>query len=297
MKHIFKITISFIVILVILIFVGSIDNNSYDDLGLLESKFDIPDDQNGFKVVSYTQIKDFNLDLDEETKEELKDHLYHKKWDNEFINNLIIDNEKHIKNVELSTKLKYFKFQEVESIESIPSYQPIMSIHRLTILKSMYEARAGNLNNAIFLAETAILFSQKVKTESNNLLISHMIGLVMQYESLLWVHHLVTDYELNENQYTNLLNIFNSIPSYKEDSFAEIFSGEFAFSEQLLNEIIERPLNQRWDEYWDSQDWWNSNVENDYDMGKEELKEKVFNFFQMLIPRYYVHKNEILNIK
>ncbi|MCW8932290.1 MAG: hypothetical protein OQL19_18910 [Gammaproteobacteria bacterium] len=294
-KKAFYLFLSLVVILISWIFIGSIDNNDYDDQGLLDKIINVPENKNGFKEVSYTQNKDFNLFLGDETKEKLKTHIYHQKWDDEFVYHIISENDKHIKNVISSTKYNLFQFQEVMSIEDIPSYQPIMWIHRFVILKSMYEAKAGRFHDAINLIESAMIFSQQVKTESNNQLISHMIGLVMQYESLLWIHHLAVDYELNENQYTSLLNIFNDIPPYNEDSFAEVFSGEYAFVDNLIDEIIERPFTQRWNDYWDNKDWWNADIENDYDMEKEGLPEQVFSFLQMLFPRYYVHKNSILN--
>ena len=51
-----KALIAFLILLAILtagILLGSIDADSYDDLGLLDVLEEVPDDQNGYSVVSY----------------------------------------------------------------------------------------------------------------------------------------------------------------------------------------------------------------------------------------------------
>jgi len=278
------------------IFVGSIDQESYEDLGLSAVFSDLPDELNGFTVLAYTQEEDTSsipTDIDEEL---LLAYLREEEWDQASVDALLNSNSIHIDNVLRATAFQRFKFPVAENvIEDIPQYHLIVISSRLLIAKSISEARSGNLDDAIYLAGKAVHFTQQIKTEENYWLISHMIGLAMQYDALNWVQSLASDYDLNAAQFSSLSASLDEIPAYHEDTFNKVFSGEFLFTLQLLGEIGQRPLAERWEDWSQSYDWWNSNLEDDGIFSEPQPTEKVLHFLQVLFPGYVLQKNEAAN--
>lgn len=274
--------ILFIIALTVWIYIGSNDNAEIDDLGLLDHIIDVPNNQNGYSHISYTQTEAFKLFSDEDITYELKEHIYHDRWDEAYVQRTLSENENHINNIKSITNYKYFKFptKYIDGVQVLPAYQNIIGMQRLVILKSMNKAKKGNLDVAISLTGLAVIIGQKIKIESNNWLISHMIGLVMQHESILWIYHLATDYKLDEPQLSKLLDVFKNIPSYKEDSFAEVFSGEYSFSRSLISYMLARSFSERWRNYQEHNILWDDDL---------------FNFLEILLPRFYIHESSILN--
>lgn len=294
-KKILYLLCSFFILLIVGLFFGSIDSPKYNDLGLLDHLKDIPDNKNGFSLVSYTQPDDFQLFKNGNSTQELRQHVYYEKWNSNFVTKKIADGSEHMERVISSLNYPHFKFPESNGIDKLPNYLPIMDIFRLLIIKSIHDAKRGNIEQAIEYIKYATTFSQKIKTESNYWLISHMIGLAMQHEALISVHYLATEYKLNNQQYTQLLAIFNHIHPYHQDSFPLIFSGEFVFSKNMIDMIIDRPFNKRWEDYWDNQDWWNTE-RDDLERVNQTAKENAFYFLLAMFPKYYLHKNRSLDM-
>ncbi|MES9832088.1 MAG: hypothetical protein ABW139_07555 [Candidatus Thiodiazotropha sp. DIVDIV] len=275
--------------------IGSIDSTGYDDRGLLGQLKDLPDSQNGYTELAYTQTKDFILLSDRDCSHQLRQHVYSEAWDEVFIAQVISEGDQHMNSAISSLNYPYFKFPKSKDISVLPNYQTIIGIARMLIVKSMHDAKNNNIERAIQYAIYATDFSQKIKTQSGNELISHMIGLVMQYEALTWLNQLTNDYDMNSKQFKKLLAIVNRIPSYHHDLFPQIFSGEFLFTNNMIDMITNRPLKNRWSDYWKSQDWWNTDLDKDFSYGKQTTKEKLFNLMQALFPKFYIHKNRTLS--
>lgn len=280
----------FIVLLSIGLFVGSIDSGSNDGLGLLDQIKDIPDAENGYLQLSYTQEKAFDLFTGANVEEELRQHVYHEKLDDQFVNDVTSEYSEHIENAVASLNYPSFKFSVSENLGELPDYLPFMGLSRLLIIKSMQNAKNGSLDQAIQFAKYAVIFAQRIKADPNHTLISHQIGLVMQYEALVWLHHLVTDYDLSHPEYVQLLAIFDHIPAYSQDSFRQVWSGEFVFARKPIDQAVKTPFPERWRSYWDSLDW--RYIDSGYG---NTFKEKVFHFLQVLFPKYYLHRNKMLN--
>jgi hypothetical protein len=274
------------------IFIASIDQSDFDDHGLVPIIVPILNKENGLQKISYTQKNDFNLIPQKDINEKLVPLIYHKEWNEAYVQKILRDYKEHIDNVISASKFKRFKFQEMNVVDKIPRYSSIVEIFRLLLLRSIAEARVRNYDNSIYLAERAMVFSQQIKTEENYYLVSHLVGQSMQYEALLWVHHLATDYDLNPEQYSKLLHIFTYIPSYKEDLFNKVFSGEFLYTRDLMRRIVDRSFSERREDWKSSKDWWNSQLiqaGGGYEESKAE--EEVFAFLQVLFPQYYIQLN------
>ncbi|MES9901777.1 MAG: hypothetical protein ABW168_03725 [Sedimenticola sp.] len=236
---------SFVVLAALGLVVGSMDSSGYDDFGLLDQIKDVPDSENGYSKIAYTQAEDFQLFDDGDHTEMLRQYVYQEAWNEGFVTHKIVEGARHMDSAISFLSYSYLKFPTSRDVGEMLSYLPIMSMARLIIIKSMYDAKSGKLDEAIRYAEHAVILSQKIKTESNHWLISHMIGLVMQYEALVWINHLAIDYELSKAQYKQLMAIFETIPSYHQDSFPQVFSGEFVFMQSIIDMIIDRPFKKK----------------------------------------------------
>lgn len=286
---------TFLAVTVLGLFLGSADMSHYDDLGLLDQVMDVPSSMNGYSEVAFTQEEDFELFADGENGDILKQHVYHETWDPTFADTAIFDTAMYVDSAIASTRYSYFKFPTTNGVDELPNYPHVIDLARLMIVKSMHHARNGELTEAIEQAKYATLLSQKVKTESNHWLISHMIGLTMQYETLVWVNHLSIDYDLSQDQRRLILSIFDTVPSYHEDSFSQIFAGEFVFASNMVDMIQQTPISERWQQYWSQEDWWNIELNDDFSLGERNAQESTLDFMQTLFPKYYLHKNRTLN--
>jgi hypothetical protein len=297
MKKLFKkiifTAVSLLVIISAVIFIGSIDLDNYDDLGLEVSASSVPKNSNGYTHFIYAQKEDFKLFSDDDTNERLREHIYLEKWDDTFVSEILISHKKHVSNAIQASEKKQFQFPKTIKVEEFPNYLPMMNILRLVILQSMNEAKNGHYIKAIKLAKTVSILSQKIKMDPNKWLLNHMIGLVLQYESIVWIHRLATDYNLNQDQLLSLSTIFHEIPSYKFDQFSQIFSGEFIFSKALLRQLIDTPFSKRWDDYWSEKSEWMDLT--DLEIDPPNHIDEVFSFLNMFFPKYYIHNNRILN--
>lgn len=273
------------------IVVASIDTPDFDDHGLVPVTVPITNNENGFQIISYTQNRAFKLIPQKELNEKLLPLIYHKEWNEVYVRKILKDHKIHIDNVVSASKFKRFKFQEINVVDKKPQYSSIVEIFRLLLLRSIAESRDGNYDNSIYLAERAMVFSQKIKTEENYHLISHLVGQGMQYEILLWIHHLATDYDLNQKQYLKLSNIFTYIPPYKEDSFKKVFSREFLYTRNLMRRILDRSFSKRREDWRNSRDWWNSQLIRSNKTYKESKAGEMFAFLQVLFPKYYIQLN------
>ena len=278
--------------LTVLYFIGSIDSNKYDDLGLSEQEAEIPDSKNGFSQISYTQDDGFKLFKSPEIKEELRLHISHEEWNESFVLELTLSSQLDIESAVNAMRFPFFKLPEDRDFLELPDYGPIVDLSRLLLLKSMHFSKNANLDEAIEYAGHAVVFSQKVK--SNNLLISHMVGLVQQYEAVSWLHLFASSHDLSAVQHSKVLSILDKIPSYRKDSFNRVFHGEYQFSKDMISNVLDRPFKQRWNEYW-QEDWWAVNLDGEYGFGGRSFEEEIFTFLQMIAPKYYLHKNRSLS--
>ena len=284
--------LTLVVLPVVLVSLGSIDAPSHDDRGLLDSFDEVDDLKNGFSEIAFTQAGTDLIDYESGT-EVLLEHIEGEEWDAEFVASTLDENEEYIQGAINSLSYAFIKLPAGEDVYDLPAYVPIINLSRLLILISMNEARNQNFDKAITYLRYAIIFSQKIKAESNNYLISHMIGLVMQYESLVWLNSFISLYELEAEQYLILQLALDEFLSYPEDGFHEVFSGEYKFSEGMIDGILNRPLTVRWEEYRSNTSIWY--MESQSESGDVFSKHKLFDFLFTLFPKFYLHKNKILS--
>lgn len=274
-------------LLVIWFVYGSIDASNFDDQGLLQTLVPVPDRDNGYQEIAYTQKQGFQL-FDSSTFSKVMRHTWQQEWDDNFVRTLLQNHENTMAKAIATTKFKSFKFSGYSSLKDIPSYQAVVSMARLLILQSMSYAKAGRKDRAMDYFESAVFFSEKIKTESNHVLLSYMVGLAMQSEALLWLHHMTTDNSLRRNHFIKLLTVLDRIPQYKQDSFAAVFSGELAISKMVFNEYTQQSFFQRWTQYKEGSIWLLDE--------KHKTKRDIAGLLHVFFPDYAYQKNRSLTL-
>jgi hypothetical protein len=297
MKIIKKVTYTFLAICIALgvyVVIGSIDAEVADDHGLLDNRISVSDVDNGFLVVKYTEVEGYEL-LDREHRKELKGKITSQSWDADYAQTQVSKHSKAISDFLHAAEYKHFKFHPLKNADDLPNYMPILDMMSLVILQSRLSAEQGSGAKAIALAEKALYMSQQIKVEANGYLISYMIGLVMQYESLQWFHRLAYDYDLDDEKIGKLLVSINQIPPIEHDGFEAVFAGEVAYSKVLAEQMVDESFKERWEIYKNEEDYWNSDLDGDLELGRENFKQELYILLSTLIPRFYLHKNRFLS--
>jgi len=123
----------------------------------------------------------------------LGDYAAQTDWDDAVAAELLSDSGGYIDSAILATASPQFKFEMASNPEDYPSYLQVRALQRLLILKTMVEARAGDMNRAVELIANAITFSQLVKTESRHLRISYLNGSNMEAWALQCIQRMLTN--------------------------------------------------------------------------------------------------------
>ena len=293
-----KILLAFLILLALLIagiLLGSIDADSYDDLGLLDVLEDVPDEQNGYSVVSYLFDRNY-VDHTSgqfshgDTGTKLKSYVYFEQWDDNTVGHLLANNKQHIDNVISATQYPQFKIALPADPKLLPRYEDSIFVSRLVVLRAMQAAKNGRYDEAIQLTAAAIIFSQQVKSESNHLLISRMIGLVSQYEALQWCHYFMSHYTLNQYQLSALHKAITTTPSYKNDSFEKVFSGELRYSTSMNDYLYNQSVSQKWRGLEAIFETWAYFEESGQ---VHTAKDRVSQLLSSILPRYSTHPNRM----
>lgn len=287
MKRIFKRALFsllfFFILLTAIIFIGSIDRSGYDDLELLDVLRDVPDAQNGYREIARLIDENTQIFSNEADRQFLAQHVVLETWDDEFASTAVAKNSEYILVLERTSRYDELKLPPMKDGQEFIDYVLFVDIFRLALLNSMLEARAGNYDQAIAQASTAVQFAELIKSDANGWLISYMIGIVMQYEYLIWLQELGTRFDLSSEQYARLEGVFESVPTYSEDSFVEVLSGEFVFTYETIETNYEKAFAERRASY------------QYLPVSSEDGKavREAYQFMEALIPRYYIHEKRI----
>jgi len=272
-----------------LIYVGSIDSESYDDLGLLARLEDVPDDRNGYTAIAYMFEDDFEFYSDRSYLHKLGAYVEGEDWSDEVASELLEGKDSDIEATIAASEYPQFKFETSEKYGGLPHLEPALSLLRLLVLQAIVDARADRLDQAVELTQSAIVFSEQIKAESSHVMILYMFGVSLEHMVLQWVHQLVTQYALSEDQFLNLKAAVDAIPDYKIDSFDKTFAGELRFVQSFLEGEANRPLTERWDIFL-SKEYYEEDSLN------VRVKWLVSSYLILMSPRYVMHTNEILDV-
>lgn len=282
-KKLFK-YLSFLMLFVtVWVLLNSIDDSSYNDLGILSNLKSVSDDENGYVVISYLNNSKYKMFDDRLDADRLKRHIEGSEWDQAFVDEVLSEHGKIITDIEAVINKPYFKFPDYESISDIAEYVQFMNASRILILRSIDQANNGNIDEAIEMLITNLKYNQRLKNEENSTLISHMVGLVMQGESVKWLHRFLQFEKIDAKALKKLHAAMDHVGVYEEDGFKKVFYGEFNFAVLFFEEIKAKSIKQRLDDYSGSID-----VLSIYRPGILEV-------VQAFIPYYFYHPNEVLS--
>lgn len=284
----------FVFLCAIWIVINSRDLAAYDSLGFSTEMPQIPDSENGFVLLLYTQDETSELNLADDV-DVLKSHINGSEWDVDFVDRVLASHESDLINVEKAIEFAKFQIPSSKNVNELPDYTTIYNLFRILILKAMHEEKQGNTEAAIKLANTALLYSQRLKMEENEYLLSYMVGLAMQHEAVLRIHHLSNNENLSDSQLLELQTLLSKLSSYREDGFDRVFEGEYAFVSSFFDSYLNLSFPERLKQYRDDEDWSVGGGNSEWiSEDKKTVSRQVFRVLAMLFPKYYMHRNRTL---
>lgn len=287
LKWLKRIGLSLLVIIALLavwIHIGSIDQESFDDRGLLSELKPVPDAENGFLDIAYMGDEKFSIS----GEESLKDFSRGETWDSGKVEAMLLANKGVIDSIIISNKKSLFMLPYIKGDPyKLFSYEKLYGAARLLIIESRFYANNLEYDKSIDAIKQALIFSEHVKKDGNGYLISWVIGFSIQSEAMAWAHELITAHELSIYQYNELMLVLNAVSPYKKDGFKKIFSGEFRFAADIFNNSKEKSKKERFSFYKEI-------IESPYaDDKKLSNSEKLYTLLNIVFPEYYVHYNKI----
>ncbi|MBB6521679.1 hypothetical protein [Pseudoteredinibacter isoporae] len=301
------------------IYIGSQDAETIDDHGLSALAVKVPDSENGFRYIAFTQDEGYETFSSSCEKEKLQRHLDQEHWSMTWSEGLFLENEEQIKQtyvkhiwdeqwvqdllesqketIELAitaTKAKRFDLSVNAKTFMDIDYVELVDIGKLLILKSMQHARNNETEEAIKASNAAIKFGQLVKTEASHILISFMVGERIQQTALSWQAKLFQELEIPKHSYMSALTLLDEISKNANHHYGQVITGEYLYSKQIIQDAHKENLLERWriffapeeDEFDDS-----TLITNSF--GNEDLPliEDTMNFLFATFPDFYYHKN------
>ena len=277
-------TFALVVALLIWIQIGSIDQETFDDRGLLAELKPVPDAENGFLDIAYMGDEKFRISGDES----LKDFSQGKKWDSGKVETMLLANKNVIDSVIASNKKPLFKLPDTKGdVFNLFPYSALWKANNLLLVQSRRYANNLDFDLAIKSLKESIIFSEHVKSEENGKMISWAMGCVMQMASLSWRHEMVLHYELSSRQYSEILSLLREISPYSNDGMGKVASGEFLFAKEFIFLAGNRSIKERF-EYFKKI--------YSYDNKDENIKTKSYFFLTTMLPYYYMHEKKTLGI-
>lgn len=294
LKRLSALLLGVVLLLACYVYLASIDSQSFDDFGLLNYKVKEHAEDNGFTELAFTEEKDYSI-LAYEQRQKMRKVVAVKILDKDYAVEFTDQYQWEISRFVSASGYGYFHYPHADDVNDLPQFQVMIDLSLLTLLKSRLEADRGNIDDAIVLANAALVMSNRIMG-ANGYLISYMIGLVLQHDALRWTQQLAFHYPLDLTQIDKLNLSVQAMPSYLQDDFRSVLAAEFEFSKNMFISISTKPLSERWQTYRDGEDYWNADLDGDLEFGRENTKQKIYAFVSALLPQFYSHKNRQLTM-
>jgi len=154
-----------------------------DDSDLWLSKIEIPKEENAFYPLSQASEK---INLPKEKSELFAKMVEGEKWDSEFAEELIKNNEEVFSYFEKALELPYFQIPEWQDPKTIgyetiiPSMPDLRDIARLNSIKANYLLTQGKEKEALDLIVKTIKMGQIIEDSPRPILISYLEGMAIK---------------------------------------------------------------------------------------------------------------------
>lgn len=276
-----------IALLAVWICIGSIDQSSFDDRGLLSELKPVPDAENGFLDIAYLNNDDFEFNGGDK-KISLRDLASGEVWDSSAARALLKDNQKVIDDIRKANRKPAFQMPDIHGDPlKIANYQYFVKANYLLIIESRLHVQDMDFDRAIDSAKDAIKFSQNIKSDGSGYLISYMVGSSMQGFSVSWIHQMVSSYQLSLLQYHEIQLLLDNIPDYQKDNFNRVIAGEFRFGKESMENTLENSMPEK-------MDYLNTMLEvRNYNDRVASFKELSYLFLTSMFPDFYMHPNRV----
>ena len=166
-------------------------------------------------------------------------------WDADKANQLVLEHAQLLDKVSLALEKKQFMTHPIGVEFDFPAYARYLGIVDLLIVRSRLTAKQGDYSASLADLSLAVRFAQAVKTDESGILISYLIGIVMENRTLNWLHRFVSNYELSLDHLTRAGELMELIPNYQNDQFELVLSGEFAYMQTYSSAAANPPFLER----------------------------------------------------
>lgn len=277
--------------------VNSMDENKFDDKDILLQVISVPPEENGFESISYLLVEDVESEsifsLDSGSYSYLKDNVHRDKWNLRFVNDILEKNKNIFEDVKASNSKSDYQVRNKEFNEDYSYPRYLFEITNLHLLKAKKLILDDDREGAYSVLKDILRFSNKVSQEkSMHQLSSYVGGMVMKSIILNWIHNYIMLRERRLYDYDSLLAVINVISPYEKDGLNTSFINSYQLVKFSLQEKSSETLTERYASYQNSVKKWEKYNEKDGDFGRS--RPGLYEFMQVLFPRYYINPNKIL---
>lgn len=233
----------------------------------------VPSEENAFEVIE--AIFDEKKDPDWSTLKNLRGD----GWDQLEVKKVLDENVGLLKQLPVALERERFMSYPIDFESDFADYQRYTGLVDLLILRSRLSINEGRYDETLNDIRLALKLSELVKADESAILISYAFGNALEHRTLNWIHRLASNHDLSSAQLSQLASLFDLLPDYHEDRFEMVFSGEYAYTKTMSNDLLSPPFLERVDWLFDG------TIEMRSDFGQSEsalidvLSVPSYNFF------------------
>jgi hypothetical protein len=265
--------------------IGSIDQDTFDDRGLLAELKPVPDAENGFLDIAF--LVDEKYSFGDASHEQITAYANGKKWDVEKIDRLIADNAELFDAIKKSNEKSGFMMPKLRGLnmDVFPIWK-IAAANRILIIQARRHIQDFEYEKAIQDMEIAMQLAENVRSDASSGILSWQFGVVMQAQIISIVHEIFSNFELSDLCVRRVSKILESV-RIENDDFEKHLYGDYENEVSKMFYLNSSSYAERLKYLHDSEDLFDSFG------AKVTQKEKIFLFINTMIPDYYVHKNYV----
>jgi len=295
LKRKVKICFALLAALVLVVQLGSIDKASVDDKGLLAKIPQVNDADNGYLAIAYIYEPGFSLFLNADERQYIHRVITGAESLSGDSDVFLARHQNTLANLRKAVSYEQFKLDIPEPIDNLPRFAVLDELANLLILESMDFARKGNIDHAINNIDSALQFSARLSLDGNKSLIIHSVAMGLQGEILRWAHKLAATYELTQAQFSALISSIGAVPTYENDGFEGIFSGEFSYGSEMIRRYSNTRSNEDFTLIVDNAFLFIDSVLEGKAYDGVPLGEALAGLVNTVTPRYHFHVNRALS--
>ncbi len=232
----------------------------------LKSMPELPDEQNAYQLLSF--VDQAGYDVNPLAKE--VDHVLYHQWSESRAQKLLGESAEILGVLRDAIKMAGFETSLERYDSPFTNYSALLAFSKLTIVQSRLAAEQGRLDDAVRFWNEGLEFSKLIKSDNSSILIAIAIGQVMLEHQLSWAHRLMTDYDMPLEQIIAIEEGLSKLRDRSNSEFELVFTGEFNYSELILDFLHQAPI-------------------------KERINTLEFSDVRALLPEYFVQRQSLSN--